>query len=83
MRSRTGHTGSKEFHQILENSRLHELDDHPMTSQEMEINPKILNTLKAKDVIEAKGEVRRPGRCYKLWGPGRQYKRYMKKWGWA
>ena len=83
MRSRTGHTGSKEFHKILENSRLHELDDHPMTAKEMEIDHKIINTLKAKDVIEAKGKERGGGRWINVWGPGSQYKHYMKKWGWA
>lgn len=83
MRSRTGHVGSKEFHAILEKSRLHELDSHHMTTKEMELDPRVVNTLKANEVIESRGKTTGCHGRYQIWGPGSKYKMYMKKWGWA
>lgn len=83
MRSRVGKTNRKEFHELLEASRLHELDSHHMTAREMEIDQRLINTLKAKGVIRGYGKVSNFHRQYILWGPGEKYRHYMKKWGWA
>jgi len=77
-----GKTGSKEFHRLLEESRLHELDSHPMTSREMELAPQLVMRLKVKGVIVGCGKVSNFHRQYILWGPGPRYKHYMKEWGW-
>lgn len=83
MRTRTGKTNSKQFHEIITNSRLHELDSHHMTAREMEIDQRVINTLKAKEVIKGYGKVSGFHRWYVLWGPGPKYHYYMKRWGWA
>lgn len=74
---------SKEFHELLSASRLYELDTHPMTAKEMLLDPRLVQTLKSKDIIEKRSKARAFHRTYIIWGPGRKYRHYLKKWGWA
>ena len=81
MRSRTGHVNSKEFDEIVANSRLHELKSKRMTTKEMKLDPRAVLTLKAKNVISEHGKVVTDSRRYIIWGPGSKYDYYMKRWG--
>jgi len=74
---------SKEFHELLEASRLHELDSHNMTASEMQLDQRLVQTLKAKNIIKKRGKAKAFRRTYIIWGPGIKYRYYMKMWGWA
>jgi hypothetical protein len=83
MRAKSGNINSAAFQEILERSKLHELDSRPMTCKEMELDGRVVNTLKQKGVIKAKDRLTTTNRIYIIWGPGEKYRYYMKKWGWA
>jgi hypothetical protein len=77
-----GKTGSDEFHRLLAESRIRELNKHQMTSKEMKLAPRLVQTLKVKAVIRECGKVSNHCRQYIIWGPGIKYLQYMKEWGW-
>lgn len=84
MRTTTGTICYREFHEILARSKLHELDSRRMTANEMELDRRVILKLKMKGVIQSCGNVRVD--CHRrptLWGPGENYLKYMKEWGWA
>ena len=81
MRSTVGHVSSKEFDEIVANSRLHELKSKRMTCKQMGLDPRVVLTLKTKGVISECGKVVTDSRRYIIWGPGSKYDYYMKRWG--
>ena len=81
MRSTVGHVSSKEFDEIVANSRLHELKSKQMTCKQMKLDPRVVLTLKTKGVISECGKVVTNNRRYIIWGPGSKYDYYMKRWG--
>ena len=81
MRSKSGGVSSKEFDEIVARSRLHELKSRHMTAKQMKLDPRIVLTLKAKEVISEHGKVVDHCRQYIVWGPGSKYNYYMGRWG--
>lgn len=81
MRPNSG-VSSEEFDQLVKQSRLKDIAKTPMTAKDMHLSNKILQTLKAKEVIAPRGRVRTYCRDYIIWGPGKNYNYHMDKWGW-
>lgn len=79
MRSHAGGAlSANEYHQALKDSLIRDLQNGPMTAQEMGIEGKYVALLSSRGFIKPSGK--KSNSAVKVWQPGPNFKKLLKNW---